>query len=146
MLEGLLNDYMVETLYERGIYGNAGFMDFGDHGEINALVFGGVLGDIFYYMMVQSAAELQIPLNAVRLVVMTEPPLHQPYLRPDGSIVGVALEAPDAGDGTDAPEYQQQQLGGRPRKELRPYYLTIYNMELIGANYDFELGSIVDQS
>lgn len=56
--------------------------------------------------------------------------------------MGVALEALEDNDANQS----AAPISGKPRKELKPYYLTIYNMELIGANYDFELGSIVDQS
>lgn len=123
MVRGLLSDYLTNSLHEKGIYDSAGFVDRGDHCQINALVYGSVLGDIFYYLMVEEAIRLQAPLNMVRMVVLTRAPKGQPMLAPDGQVEFAATR-----DGS------------------RPYYMQIYNMELIGANYDFELDSIVDQS
>lgn len=111
---GLVPDYMLGSLKEKGIYDYSSFVKKPNSWEISALVYSPILGDIFQYLVVQQAAQLSVPLHNLRLVILLKKPEGQAIVTPDGQI--------------DA---------SKKSHSLEPFFIKLINFELFGANYDF---------
>ncbi|KAH0573423.1 hypothetical protein SS50377_25543 [Spironucleus salmonicida] len=117
---GDLVQHIMTSQSSQYLSGDRSFVHFKNHYIINGILFAPIIGDIFNYMRVQVAIKSMIQLSSLKILLLLDYPAKQPRIDREGNIV---------------------------LTDKKPgLVIQIRGLELVGACYDKNIQSIVDQT